>query len=156
MGNIIIAVNCKKVDEVPSDKIKSVAAQYNGQGLMDDRHNIYSFDNTLDLPMYYNYLETIKALAQESNVGRLKYLLDLGYMPVVMSPFFMFDSLHSQIIPALEKHNIPYKKMQASSFIKDWYTNDNPDIWVSKLDCASFLNKRPEQIRVKDLLEEIL
>jgi hypothetical protein len=156
MGNIRVAENCKQVNVVTVEEAKKLDKQYNQEGLYDDRNAMMCYKNTFDMVMYLNYLDMCKQLSQTYNAGRFHYMLDLGFVPVVMSPFFMGDNFHQLLIPKMEQKNIPYRKLPATSFVNDWYKNSNPDVWVSKLEVAPILGKSPESIRVKNILEAII
>lgn len=153
MGNVIIAENCKKVNQLSGGELVEFLKKH-PQGLMDDRHDIFSLNNTMDKTMYLNYLQTIKEIAQSSKHGRFTCLLDLGYMPVLMPPFYI-STWYPSIVAALEAHGVPYTRLPASSFAKDMFSHNTPDIWVSKLDCVDLLKKPAQNIRVNDLLDAI-
>lgn len=156
MSSVIIAENCKKVSVVDVlDLEKTVGTADYKRGLLDMRHNMFTINNTGDKEMYFNYLRTINEIAQESRFGRYNCLLDLGYIPILMVPMFIGDRWDMQFIQALERNGIPYKKLPASSFSKDSYTADSPDIWVSKLDCADIVGKPAHLIRSIDVINRI-
>lgn len=156
MANIVLAENCRKIDVVSSLDLKTMLGDKMKDGYMDTRHDIFSINNTMDLQMYYNYLETIKELSQLSRFGKYKYLLDLGYLPILMTPVYMMDKWYEDVTEGLNSRNIPFKKLSASSLTKDMYTSDYPDVWVSKLDCVGLVSKPVTAIRSKDVLEAIL
>lgn len=155
MSKIIIAENCKKVSECDTSSLSSAISGDVSLGLLDARVNMLSMNTTSDKTMYINYLQTLKEIAQTVRCGRYTCLLDLGFMPVLMAPSFIGGLWHNQFIEALMANNIPFKKLPASSFNSDFYTQDDPDLWVSKLDCAELLGKPPQNVRVVDLINAI-
>mgnify|MGYP004617162937 CR=1 FL=1 len=124
-------------------------------GVLDERNNIYSYDNKMNLETYYNYIESIKTLSQKFNFGKYKYMLKLGYIPLLMVPSPYKSVLHETIMPRLEASGIPYVKLQPMSFIKLSYTFIEPDIWISKMDAAEFLGCKPTDVRVKGVINNL-
>ena len=155
MASVIVAENCTKVSVVTVADLKETMGSDFERGLLDSRNNIFTLNNTFDKVMYFNYLKTINELAQESRRGKYSCLLDLGYIPILMSPDFMKDSWEQQFTRALEAHKLPYKKLPASSFARDDYTSNFPDIWISKMDGAKLLNTEPSKIRSIDIINAI-
>lgn len=124
-------------------------------GVLDERNNVYSSNNTYDLQSYFNYLESVKTLSQTSNYGRYKHMLKLGFIPVLMVPSCFESTLHDAIIPRLEAQEIPYVKLPPMSFVKLSYTFKEPDIWVSKMDVYERLGCKPTEVTVRKLVESL-
>lgn len=114
--------------------------------LLDERHLIYSKDNTLDIVQYLNYIDLVRGIAQRS---KKEGLLTLGFLPLIMPPSFFKDKLHRMIIPKLK---IQYFPVKSQSFLGTNYAADFPDIWVSKLDAAKIVGKQPVAVTVRDVL----
>ena len=158
MEQYYLAKNSKLIDKTTLDKVSELSQLH--EGLLDDRHNIFSTNNVFSMETYYDYLHSIRIVEQDNrdhmNTGKYRYLLDLGYMPVVMPAFYMGNQVHQIVIPALDAHDVPYLSLPASSLTKPSYSNPNSDIWVSKLDVYEMLNCKPEDVTVRRLLEAIL
>ena len=111
--------------------------------------------------LYANYLSTFCELVNRHGDSRPGMLTACGFLPVGVEPVALSGEINGQvIIPALEKHNIPYYFQKQMSPVSSKFERINEanghDIWVSKLDAATVVNKPPHNIRVIDLLEAIL
>lgn len=149
------AVNWKIYEVSTAQVVEELAYSTSGRGMLDDRHNIFSVDNDMDVEGYYNYIFEINKLAQKYGKSKYQYMLELGYMPVIMPPFPYGTILHERFLPRLEHFKVPYEALQASSFTKVQYSNVQPDIWVSKMEAAKLLKMKPTDVTVKTFLEEI-
>lgn len=150
-----LANNNKLIDKIDVDKVYEMI-QFN-EGLVDDRHDIFCTNIEVTVDSYLEYLKSVRIIEQESKVkGKYYYLLELGYMPVVMPPFYYKESMHEIIIPKLKENNIPMLTLPASSLTKPVYSNPTQDVWVSKMDVYQMLKCKPEEVTVKKLLEAIL
>lgn len=119
--------------------------------ILDTRNYIYVRNPTYTIESYLRYLNTVKPLAMMASFQ--DYMLQLGYIPIVMPPSFWGDRLHNMILPHLPKE-LPRYPRPATSFLNFKYHSDFPDIWVSKLDAAEFLNCAPQNVRVREVLRK--
>lgn len=141
------ADNCKilgSVTEQPSD-----LSNY----LIDDRHGMYICNSSMDIVEYLNYVDSIRTIAQTHKVGKYRYMLDLGYIPVCMAPVYLVDFVYSVVVPKLTEQSIPFIHLPASSFSQPNYSGPRPDVWVSKMDVYKVCGCKPENVTVKRLLE---
>lgn len=148
--------NCsdKELVDVSDYKEKAKSPVYDI--LFDDRHQLFSVDNSMDIKEYLNYLVTIKEIAQSNpTAGKYRYMLDLGFIPVSMPPVWLIDIVYNKVRPALESKNITFYQLPASSFINGAYTGGQPDIWVSKMEVCDICGCKPELVTAKRLLEVI-
>jgi hypothetical protein len=118
----------------------------------DARHFIFSINSTKDMAQYINYIEWCNKIASASKYAGL---LEIGFIPLIMPPSFFGDMIHVEVLPKLEG-KLKYYPMKARSFLGNYYQSDYPDIWVHRFDAAKFVSKKPQHIRVKDLLEVLL
>lgn len=123
------------------------------QDKLDMRNFIYARDATFTIKSYIGYLNTIKPIAMNSEVG--DYMLRLGFIPLIMPPSFWEDKAHTMILPKLPK-SLPYHPRPAVSFLATNFSfrSDYPDIWVSKLDAAELCGCKPELVTVRGVLEK--
>ena len=87
-------------------------------------------------------------MAKRNRIYR-QYLLDLGYTPLLMPPVFarqMFEDFKDKI-------KIPYKLVQATSFIDRDFSGEFNDVWVHKLDAAEFLGCKPTAVTVERMFD---
>ena len=154
MSKSYVTQNCANRESVnfAEYQIKAKSPQYDV--VYDDRHLLFSENNTFDIAQYLNYIDTIKEIAQkEPNTGKYRYMLDLGFIPVSMPPIWLVDTIYPKVRMALEREGIEYFQLPASSFIQGTYTGGTPDIWVSKLSVNKMCNCKPELVTVRKVLE---
>lgn len=144
----ILTTNCADKRMVETSVIYEIPDVY-----YDERHQIFSENNTNDTTEYLNYIDLIRDIAQKDNTtGKYRYMLDLGFIPVSMPPTWMLDSVYSGVRAALEAKGIEYFQLPASSFSLGNYTVGAPDIWVSKITLAPICNCKPELVTVRKIL----
>lgn len=120
--------------------------------VLDTRNYLYARNPTYTLESYLGYLMSIKALAMSPPVKGVDYMLELGFIPLIMPPSFWGDRAHTMILPHIPK-SLPYFPRPAISFLNFRYHSDYPDIWVSKLDAAELCGCKPELVTVKEVLK---
>lgn len=129
------------------------------EDLFDDRLGIYSRDNTYTMESYRAYLKWANLVAQSlpsldvrAKTEGADYMLSLGFVPLVMAPYFWGDKAHAMILPHVPKE-LPYYPRPVIPFARRMRRWDFPDIWVSKLDVARLCGKKPELIRTEEALQ---
>lgn len=148
-----LTINCADKQVIDFEEYRKSVSQKEDV-LYDDRHQLFSEDNTNDMVEYLNYIDTIKEIAQKNtNTGKYRYMLDLGFIPICMPPGWMILPIYMTIRPALEARGIEYFQLPASSFSLGAYTGSQPDIWVHKLSVHELCNCKPELVTVRRLVE---
>lgn len=146
--------NCANRRAVDISEYSAKAKSHAYDILLDDRHQIFSENNTCDMVEYLNYIDTIREIAQEDTTsGRYRYMLDLGFIPVSMPPVWLISLVYSKVRPVLDAKGIEYYQLPASSFSSGSYTASQPDIWVNKMSVYEMCNCKPESVTVRRLLE---
>lgn len=125
----------------------------------DDRLGVFSINNTYTIDTYRRYISLLNALVSMGNnlpqrirVDGADYMLKMGFLPLVMAPYFWHDRAHAMILPHIPKE-LPYYPRPAVTFTPRHNNWQYPDIWVSKLDVARLCGKRPELVRTEEALQ---
>lgn len=125
--------------------------------LLDKRHLILTTrDDGSSWDFYMNYLDICAAFARMFPNSRPSYLLDLGYIPLIMLPTTDLE-YGSMLINLLDAQHVPYIRQQPFSFLYG-YTNDidTVDVWIPKMDMADRFNMKPESITSKDMFRRLI
>lgn len=127
----------------------------NANTLYDKRCNFVSTMNDFsNWNWYFNYLNHLFVLSNHKLDARPSYLLDLGYIPLLMFPTCCADK-SQPLIEILDSEAIPYIKMPALSFLTNYWDPDQLDVWVSKMDMAKLLNCEPDQVRSEKVFKRL-
>lgn len=153
-SNIVInfSENFKFIDK---REIRGTSEALSDDTYLDNRMYLLSvhtdFHNTNWL---VNYIETASYFAKVNKDSYPRYLLELGYIPVVYLPSCV-PELGINMMQRLDALNIPYVKMKSTSFVQKWYNTDSIDAWVHKFDAAKVLGCKPEEVRSVRFLREV-
>ena len=122
----------------------------------DERANFLTYN--LDLSnwdWYFNYLEFMQTASNKNGQAQPKYLLDLGYVPVVYMPSCC-EHLGAKLMEVMDVRNIPYVKLSPTSFVLKKYKTMTIDAWVSKMDVAKLLDVNPEDVTSEMILRRLI
>ena len=123
---------------------------------LDERSMFLSFSiNLSNWDWYFNYLDFIKNCALKRPDARPSYMLDLGYIPVIYLPSCL-SHLENDLIRVLDVKGVPYVKQRKMSFSHSKVDLEGYDVWVSKLDAATYLNCEPEDVTSKAFIRRVL
>lgn len=122
---------------------------------MDSRMALLSYHTDFKgLQWYLNYLETAAYFARRNPTSYPSYMLKLGYVPVVYMPSCV-GTLGVKMMADLDKLQIPYVRMRATSFVVPYFQSDMVDAWASKLHLGEYFNVAPESIRSSDVIRRL-
>lgn len=122
----------------------------------DERIKLLNTDwDTSTFDWYYNYLEANQIIASKNPKAYCTYMLDIGYVPIVYLPSQAI-TLTNNFMRVLDASQVPYVKMQPTSFANKYCNIDTVDAWVSKMDAAKFLCCKPEDVRSADFFRRCL
>lgn len=139
MARCVVTLDFKQILE--NEEVKS-------GDILDLRHEIWVRNPTFSLESYIAYLDIVKEYAM---VCKNDYMLQLGFIPLIMPPSFMGEIVHRDVLPRLPRE-LPRYPREATSFINPRYRYTYPDIWVSKLDVAKLCGCKIEDATVKEVL----
>ena len=126
------------------------------QRFYDKRHLILTTVDNSNWDFYLNYLDLCAAFARQFPNSKPSYLLDLGYIPLIMLPTTHTD-LGPKLTALLDAQHVPYVRQQPFSFLYGYTDNiDTVDIWVPKLDMAERFGIKPEEVRSKDVFRRLV
>ena len=121
----------------------------------DTRTNMLSSDSRFDtFDWYINYLKTTAIFAGKNPSAYPTYMLDLGYIPVVYLPSCCVGT-YAEMFAKLDKIDIPYVKLNPTSFVMKYVDIDAVDAWVSKMDISRLWGIPVEQVRSVDVVRRI-
>lgn len=136
---------------------------------LDLRTYAVSVFNTLDYDEYMRYYRYVISqmnvkFASINVIGNLPDLLDQGYMPLIMSPTFIDvekEVVLSYILEQLEKKRIGGQPIiclrQPQYNLGDKVINrDGYDVWVSRMQFASYFKCQPQDVRITEILKFLL
>lgn len=119
--------------------------------ILDSRHCIYARNCDYSLASYLGYLDISKKFAFRAGTRDSDYMLNLGFIPLVMPPSFWGDRAHDMILPKVQGI-LPCYPRPAMSFLHPHYRADLWDFWVSKMDAAELCQCNPDQVTTKEVL----
>lgn len=122
--------------------------------VFDFRHQIMSTIDSSSYQFYLNYLDQLEYFSKQNPGVKPNYLLDLGYIPLIMFPS-CFIELSPKFLTMLDAKQVPYIRTAPYSFISGSTHLDVVDAWVNKLDMAKLFNIAPEQVRSKDVFRRL-
>lgn len=122
--------------------------------VLDLRHLILSDVNLDNFDFYYNYLDLVEVLSRTYPDSKPCYLLDLGYIPLIMMPTPALN-LAPKLAALLDTMNVPYVRQAPFSFVTGYTNIDTVDIWVHKLDMAERFGIAPEKVRSADIFRRL-
>ena len=122
--------------------------------VLDLRHLILSDVNLDNFDFYYNYLDLVEVLSRTYPDSKPCYLLDLGYIPLIMMPTPALN-LAPKLAALLDTMNVPYVRQAPFSFVTGYTNIDTVDIWVHKLDMAERFGIAPEKVRSADICRRL-
>ena len=126
-----------------------------GDTLYDRRCNFVSTMNDFsNWKWYYNYLNHLFILSCRKLDARPSYLLDLGYIPLIMFPTCCADK-SIPLVQILDSKHIPYIRQPAMSFLNKYWDPDQLDVWVSKMEMAKLFDLEPNLIRSEVIFRRI-
>ena len=103
---------------------------------------------------YSNYIELNRFLATKNLKARPSYLLDLGYVPVVLLPS-QFAEMAYDFFTILDALHVPYARLRPSSFINPKLEMSGADAWISKMDGAEVLGCQPYEVTSDKLIRRL-
>jgi hypothetical protein len=120
----------------------------------DTRHCVSCCNSTDDIKNYINYLKLTQYFAF---TAKKKTLLYAGFIPAIFPPSFAGSAFHekfeAKLMSLMSKVNC--YRLPAVSFRENFYKSEYPDVWVSRMDLADILQKKPHEIRIQDIFREI-
>lgn len=124
--------------------------------MLDERTFIlsHSVDRT-NWDWYFNYINSIRTLAQKNYDSPANNILDLGYVPLIYLPSCMLF-MESELFRILDVTGVPYTKLHKSSFIFNKVDLQGADAWMSKMDAAELLDCKPIDVTAEMCIRRFL
>lgn len=116
---------------------------------------ITTFLNTDNWDWYYNYIDFLHTVSVRNTDAKPSYLLNLGYVPVIMLPSCCLR-YSTSLFEALDNSGVPYIRVPAMSFVTSHCNVETVDAWVSKMDACKVLNCKPEEVTSIDVFRRLI
>ena len=119
----------------------------------DLRNGIVCYAPTLDLRCYLNYIQFLNMCRTDWTSNGY---LDMGMVPLVMTPSFFPEQIRDLISNVVQKQGVPVYAMPPVSNLKGTYRGVASDVWVFRKDLAKVLNVREKDATLSNWLRSVM